>query len=316
MNAAFLVEGLETQAIDYRVNRYKLGQKFANITDFDIFFLQRGDEFPHSLVEAIQRPRIFYFSELLSRRHDADHLFKSNIFDYYFVRGLKCRQELIRRGWVPENKIGILLSAFDPQTYHPIKVEKNIDVLFIGADTPRRQEILGKLSRNFDVTIGTAYGRDASILYNHAKVILNIHAEDYLDTETRVYEVLGSGGFLITEKLAPESPFRSGTHLIEVGNLDDLALKIGQYLHLPEEREIIAAQGYQEASTKHTYSARAKEIMTIVKTFVPLQPWSTPALNTDKVRSFARSEMQLRIKRTARSIYVEVATKMRNVVRK
>ena len=138
MNDALREAGHQTYTVDYRANRYRLAPCFQAAGDFDVFLLQRGDYFPIHLVEAIQRPRFFYFSELFAVQRDADTLFKSNLFDHYFVRGYACRNELILRGWIPEQKLSLLLSSFDPKTYYPNSVEKDIDILFLASVTPRR----------------------------------------------------------------------------------------------------------------------------------------------------------------------------------
>lgn len=205
-----------------------------------------------SLVRAVHRPRFFYCSELVSRYHAADHLFKSNLFDHYFVRGPACARELVARGWLTKDKISTHLSALDPTIYRRINMSKDINVLFVGSMLPRRVKILETLSLKFNVKMVSAFGAEACKLYNRAKIILNIHAEDYLDTETRIYEVLGSGGFLITEKLSEENPFVRG-ELIEVSSIDEMEEKIAYYFAHEDERRMVADQGYMIAHAKHTY---------------------------------------------------------------
>ena len=222
---------------------------------------------------------VYYFSELLSRRHDADHLFKSGMFDHYFVRSNGCRDVLINDGVIDPSKVSVLLSAIDQGTYNHIECEKIYDVVFIGALTARRKRILTRLGKRFDIKVASAYGKDASTLYNQAKIVLNIHAEDFLDTETRIYEVLGTRSFLISEKLSEESPFISGEHLVEVSSIEEIEESLNYYLAEAEARDRIANLGYIEVSSKHTYLHRAKEVSDVMSLYVNEQNYKTPAIN-------------------------------------
>jgi hypothetical protein len=260
--------GIETETIDYRAHRFLLPFKFLFSKPADYFLLQRGDRFPFGILNNIQVPKFFWASELVSRRRDQDRLFKYG-FDHVFVRGEICKQAVIEKGWVQSDKISILLSAFDPHIHNKKEVTKDIDVLFVGSLTKRRKEILDKIPR---VTITKAYGKDMVDLFNRAKIVLNIHAEEYVDTETRVFEVLGSGAFLLTEPLGKENPFMHGKHIIE----SDIALfsqHIEYYLKHDTEREEIATQGYIEALEKHTYVHRAQQLKDIFNTY-PSTPQS------------------------------------------
>ena len=120
--------------------------------------------------------------------------------------------------------------------------------------TERRKEILRVLSKDFSIKTVRAFGKEASDYFNRSKLVLNIHAEEYLDTETRVYEALGSGACLVSEKLSEENPFIPGEHYVEASSLDQLKLRLEYYLTHEKERQKIAETGHREASTRHTYA--------------------------------------------------------------
>lgn len=268
MSRELVTAGYTVENLDYRVNRNRLSRVFGHVKNFDLFFLQRGDHFPVILVKAIERPKVFFFSELVSVRNDADELFRSNLFDHYLVRGEYCRQELIRRGWVPSEKISVMLSAFDPSVYYPDPLAtKDLDILFVGTPSQRRKLILDQLNKEFRVTVTSAFGHDASVLFNSAKIVLNLHATDELDTETRIYEALGAGAFVVTEKLAQESPFINGADLIEVNSLADLPDVLRHYLASQDEREKIALHGHTTARQDHTYRVRVKQLSELFARF-------------------------------------------------
>ena len=64
---------------------------------------------------------------------------------------------------------------------------------------------------------------------NRSKIVLNIHSEEHLDLETRVFEVLGCGSLLISEKLDSINPFNS-QELIECKSIPEICDKINYYL--------------------------------------------------------------------------------------
>lgn len=295
LNESFKKLGVNTHTVDYRVNRNKLYSCFLNAPrDIDAFFLQRGDYFPIDLVECIQRPKIFYFSESVNQ--DADHLFRSNCFDYYFVRSHRQKNALVNRGWVPDKKISILLSAFDPKIYNYMPTNKDIDILFIGGITPRRRIMLNDLSHKLNVTVKSAYAREASHLYNRAKIVLNIHAEHVLDTETRVYEVLGSGAFLVTEPLSDESPFSNDVHLVECNFSDnDFVDRIKYYLENDVLRDSIAYQGYQFVHQHHTYDQRATQILSVINRLLAQSSPTSDAIDLKRLRAYRRKEAALNL---------------------
>lgn len=262
LNRGFQKLGHETITLDYRKHREQLAQRFFEAPGFDAFLLQRGDYFPIDLVRACRRPRFFYSSELVSRRGDQWHLFQSNLFHRVFVRTESCRGEIVRRGWMPAERVAVLLSAFDEETHRPLPdIEPQYDVVFVGSATPRRRAILDRLKQSFRVLETQAFGHDMAAAFNRGRVAVNLHAEDRLDTETRVFEALGSGSFLISEPLTAENPFKDGEHLVIASSMDDLEAKIRHYLEREDERRRIAGAGRREALAKHSYLARAREII-------------------------------------------------------
>ena len=268
MDAAFRLEGCEPHSIDYRRNRNNLYLRFLKAPQCNAFFLQRGDWFPLELVRAVQTPRFFWTSELFSRCRDHDHLLKSGLFDHVFMRTPNCIDAVVEKGWIKRERCSVLLSAFDQNLHRSLPlVQKDIDVLFIGSLTPRRIAFLESLPAELNLLMVSAFGESMVEYVNRAKIVLNIHAEDYLDTETRVFETLGCGAFLLTERLSVENPF-TDQDLVQFGGLDDLVGNIEYYLIHDHEREAIAAHGARTALDAHTYMHRAQEIIDVMSRFV------------------------------------------------
>lgn len=268
MNLAFQALGHTTHCVDYRENRYLLHRRFLEAPQCDVFFLQRGDGFPFPIIEAVQVPRLFWTSELVARCRDHDRLLKSGLFDHVFLRTPACIDAVVSKGWLKREQCSVLLSAFDEKVHRPLpEVTKDIDVLFVGSITPRRREFLDKISDVCELTVASAFGEEMVKLMNRAKIVLNIHAGDYLDTETRVFEALGCGAFLLTERLSSENPF-SAQDLVQFDSVDELVGKLRYYLMHDQERGRIARHGHVSALNGHTYMHRAQEIVDIMSKYV------------------------------------------------
>ena len=291
VNKGFIASGVKTVCIDFRKLRKTIVNQIKEVESFDYFLLQRGDNFPIKILKAINRPKFFWASELVSRNRDQDRLFKSNLFDHVFVRTIACKETIVSKGWLKEDCISIMLSGFDPETHYPLpNSEKDIDVLFIGNVLNRRKIWLHEIRKHCALTIADGvYGEEMVKLINRSKIILNIHSEDFLDTETRVFEVLGCKGFLLSEKLSIENPFKDRLHFVECTDLPDMITQTKYYLNNEIQINRIAEQGYLEALANHTYQKRAEHISELFSLYS--YPNNTEAinmkmLNASKLESF------------------------------
>lgn len=281
LNQSLIENEVETICVDYQKNAYALSKNLLDITEnFDAILLERGCGYliPLHILKAIKRPKFLLFTELVARNVNQHYLLKSGIFEHIFFRSLPCMEWVTNQGWLTQQQMSLFLSAIDPEFHKPIDgISKDIDILFLGTLLPRRQEIISELGDSFSVTTSSAFGEDMVNLINRAKIVLNIHGEDFLDTETRVYETLACKGFLLTETLSSENPFQDGVHLVETKNIKDLKEKIAYYLDNPIKREIIAEAGYQEVIQHHTFKKRAKQIQQVIGSYLPsLMPVSDP----------------------------------------
>jgi hypothetical protein len=280
LNRSLLENGVETICIDYEKNAYSLANKLLEIDeDFDAVLLEKGCGYliPIEILKAIKRPKVFLFTELVARNPQERYLLKSGVFEHIFFRSLPCMDGVVSKGWREREQMSLFLSAIDPSFYRSIeRTTKDIDVLFVGTLLPRRQKIITELANSFSVTTYSAFGQDMVDLINRSKIILNIHGEDFLDTETRVYETLACKGFLLTECLSAESPFQDGVHLVEAKDVEDLKEKIAYYLDRPSNREIIAEAGYQAVIDRHTFKERVHQIKQSIEPYL-----STPSLTND-----------------------------------
>jgi spore maturation protein CgeB len=80
--------------------------------------------------------------------------------------------------------------------------------------------------------------------------------------KARVFEVPGSGGFLMTEAAEDlDRYFAIGREIETFASRDELARKIRHYLAHPGERDDIAAAGHQRVRREHTYEVRFQSLL-------------------------------------------------------
>ena len=255
INESFIQLGHEVINTDYRKKRNELAQIFSE-TQADILLIQRGDWIDPTLISSVKYPKILWETELVSRNR-REVYYNAHAFDHIFVRGPGCKQELADNGL---KKTDVMLSGFHPPVHRNLNLEKEYDILFVGLLNDRRKRILEEFSKNFEVTYFSVFGDEMVREINKAKIVLNLHYADGInDTETRVYEVLGCGQFLITEKLSMPV-FQNGKHMVECENEKDMKEKIAFYLKNKAKREEIAENGFKEVISKHTYFQRAQQL--------------------------------------------------------
>ncbi|MEM9770389.1 MAG: glycosyltransferase [Cyanobacteria bacterium P01_D01_bin.73] len=124
-------------------------------------------------------------------------------------------------------------------------------LVFIGSAGqfhPYRRHLLEQIKQQgFPLFHTQAPQTQAADLYNQSLISLNISLNG--DLNLRVFEVLAAGGFLLTDRLTPESGlpmlFEDGRHLVTFDSEADLYDKLRYYLNHPQEAKAIARAGYE-----------------------------------------------------------------------
>ncbi|WP_079914691.1 glycosyltransferase [Paenibacillus sp. 32352] len=106
--------------------------------------------------------------------------------------------------------------------------------------------------------------QEAYKVYNSAKIIIGPQNQLKQVTQ-RTYEILGSGGFLLTSD-TPEIRrlFKPGKHLVVSRSPEETVRLVRYYLKHPDKREQIRKAGKQ-AVAKHTYKHRAIRMLLELK---------------------------------------------------
>lgn len=142
-------------------------------------------------------------------------------------------------------------------------IENNVEVNFYGKSWHNMGALLGieipkEWIRGYiDYTI-------ANKVYSSSEIIIGLQNIPTQLTQ-RTYEVLGSGGFLLTNNI-PEvnQVFKSGRDLISSSTPKETIELVNHFLQYPEERERIQKYGL-EAIQKHSYKERALYMLKILK---------------------------------------------------
>jgi glycosyltransferase involved in cell wall biosynthesis len=152
----------------------------------------------------------------------------------------------------------------------PVIEKKEFEVTFVGQVGrwhPIRKTILQFLKANSTPIqiMQTPHEKAAEI---YAKSLINLNISLNGDLNLRVFEVLSSGGFLLTDRLSRESGlemiFKDGEHLVCYDSLQDLLEKIRYYLKHPSEANAIAKKGHEEYKRHHTPETKTNELMNFI----------------------------------------------------
>ncbi len=104
------------------------------------------------------------------------------------------------------------------------------------------------------------------LIFNQSKINLNITIKPIqTGLSLRVFDVLGCGGFLMTN-FQSELPdyFEIGTDLEAYSSLEELNDKCNFYLTHEEERRKIALSGYEKTKKYHTYYSRFSDMIRLI----------------------------------------------------
>jgi spore maturation protein CgeB len=176
----------------------------------------------------------------------------------------------------------------------------SIDVSFVGSLVDdRRKEILSYIIKELDANVAVWYPAwtwknpvslyqykmkyrelDTHInrtfidhstvndVYNRSKICLNIHkiwkvnADRPVGLNMRTFEVPGSGGFQLVDKVTNiGSHYEIGEEVVTYADKADLIEKIRYYLENEAVREKIATRGHERAKAEHTYEDRLDTIL-------------------------------------------------------
>lgn len=149
----------------------------------------------------------------------------------------------------------------------PLNAEQcKYPVSFIGTAHGQRVQWIEALRANGIDVICFGYGwpngpvstQDISRIIRQSCISLNFaNSQGENQIKARMFEVPGSGGFLLTERARSLEQFYKPNHEVVVyDGLSDLITKIRYYLANPRKRDQIAQAGFKRTCEEHTYEHR------------------------------------------------------------
>tara|TARA_B100000131_G_scaffold221586_1_gene213146 strand:- start:2080 stop:2946 length:867 start_codon:yes stop_codon:yes gene_type:complete len=131
--------------------------------------------------------------------------------------------------------------GFDQDVDKPQDVEKIYDVTFIGSIYGDRTHYINNSRHKINV-INNVFGTDHAKAIGQSKINLNFCTSE--SASDRIYKILASGGFLLTNDWPERKEFlTNGRECVVFDGLEDLDNKIDYYLENPELRNLISKYG-------------------------------------------------------------------------
>jgi len=255
----------ERGVVDLRALRRRLPADYR--PDLFVWIDQHRHNVPVNL-EALECPTVALFGDthlgdIRSRMEYGrayDHVFLSfNRHHIPLFRQAGCRNV----AWSP--------AACDPVLHRRIPTPKIYPVSFVGGTHPflhgERVRLIQYLrSRGVNVYVDCRVLEDMALIFSRSRIVLNGSIGD--DLNLRVFETLGTGSLLVTNRLSPasglEELFQDRRHLVLYENREHLLDLLHYYLEHEDEAERIAEAGHREVLARHTYDHRVEEIVCTV----------------------------------------------------
>lgn len=229
---------------------------------------------PYKMIDA-PKPNIFWCSD---SHPGFDYRFeKSKKFDKVFCAQKQAVIDFRERGvdaeWLPH--------AVEPRAYQDISTgtpvpfsyaSKDHDIAFVGhVNSPNRIDFLDRMFAEFpNFFFGQRRFQDAARIYAKSKININIAMKE--DLNMRCFEVMGAGGFLLTDYVPYiEELFEDGKHLVLYRSVEEAIDKAKYYLSHDSEREKIAQAGLEEVMRAHTIDHRVLRMLEAAKEIRPLE---------------------------------------------
>lgn len=162
--------------------------------------------------------------------------------------------------WVPY--------AYDEEFHYFIPGEpREYDAVLIGLQYDNRVAVIERL-RGMGHRVYRALGdlfHEGTRIYNRSLIAFNWSSR--MDLPARFYEGLAYKRLVVTNRVPDllRAGFQEGVHYVDFQSEDEAVEKCAFYIGHPELAQAIAERGYQAVQTKHTWRARAVQILTLMR---------------------------------------------------
>lgn len=239
---------------------------------FDLYIWHDGgeDAFPDYMADPVicPRPNVYWVSDLHWSPASAQYrINKAKEFDVVACHHQEHVQ--VMKDALGHDRVFWLPFAVEPKAYPRVQAIKKYDWAFVGhLNTERRINLLDRLYQEIPNgwIVWKKFFEDAAAVYHDAKV--SVHYSVSGDQSMRNFEVMGAGGFLLTDRNPGiEALFKDGVHCVMFDSIEDAVEKAKWYAAHDEARDKIAEAGYQEVIAKHTYQHRVNTLLETVQTY-------------------------------------------------
>ena len=184
------------------------------------------------------------------------------------VTSTKARQEFLAERGIP--------SSFEPHGYEPscghdLGLERDIDVLFLGApDVPRTRRQARRLRRRgIDVlalgswTDPAYWGDNRNHLLNRARILLNLQRLPGLLSGARFILGMATRALVISEPVYQPAPFVPGKHYVSA-TVEEMPSVIRHYLAREDERREIVETAHGFVTKELTLERGVSRILELI----------------------------------------------------
>jgi hypothetical protein len=157
-------------------------------------------------------------------------------------------------------------NAYPSDLIKPDKdIEKKYPIGFCGTSIPQRDKIVDIIAKNTYIKKDIfVIGDDMVKALNSYKISFNYNIAD--DINFRTFESTGAGSMLLTNYTPNiEKLFEINKEIVTYENVEEMLEKINFYLKNENEREKIAAAGYEKSKNYHSYDIRSEQFISIVE---------------------------------------------------
>lgn len=204
----------------------------------------------HHMVEPISHITDYACTEkfdFVTSFHDRQHL------HWFFAAGIE------QIGWFP------LASVEDcPSPWNENRIDQIAFVGQYGALHPYRKYLLQNLAQQ-GIPLDASTAPRVTAAQKYANSIISFNCSLNGDINLRNFEILSAGGFLLTDRLSPQSGFdlilTPGEHCETYSSQEELIEKVKFYRQRPDAALRIARQGHEHYQQFHRPEKKARQII-------------------------------------------------------
>jgi len=162
------------------------------------------------------------------------------------------------------------------RTYHPLGVQRDLDVSFVGASYGPRRDVVDELRRHgvgvhaFGTGWPNGWATDSNAIFNRTKINLGMGGVEYSESLTTVkgrdFEVPAAGGGLYLTSFDADlaRSFVIGEEIVCYGSRDELLEQVRHFLRHEDEAAAIAARARARCVREHRWLHRFQHLLSIL----------------------------------------------------